>query len=406
MLEFSGQNFQSWPNFKIQVEGLTVITGETNLGKSSVFRALRGILRNEISQAAVKTGTEECALDLNLDGLSIKFNRSAKGSAEYVIGKKRYAKLAGQIPPEIQALGFNEIQIGTFKFDPVFAGQFDSPFLLKSSPQELNAVLGAFASTEKLEFGKKQAALQITQKNQEAKALASEIGEAEERRSRLDELQAKVEAVAEALPTLENEAARLSHLSINLRAAILQRRLLEPIQAILAKLELPDFTEADQLVALTNWTERVLGARCSLRQSTKTLNVCDEINASWTEIISDYRTYSKLHEAIEAKTSKARTIAKELNNVIGQIEEFLPRAEDLQGRIKQIRTTIDFYALTRAARERLAVCELEGAGLEDRVDELQADIDEAADSGFIECPKCHHKFAVKGHECCAEDGVS
>src|SRR5208282_2202914 len=228
MLEFSGQNFQSWPNFKIQVEGLTVVTGQSNLGKSSLFRALQGILRNEISQAAVKTGTDECSLNLNLDGLSVKFNRPAKGSAEYVIGAKRYAKLAGQVPPEIQGLGFNEIQIGTFKFDPVFAGQFDPPFLLKSSPQELNAVLGAFASTEKLEFGKKQAALQITQKNQEAKALASEIGEAEERRSRLEGLQVKIEAVAEALPALENEAARLSHLAINLRAAILQRRLLEP----------------------------------------------------------------------------------------------------------------------------------------------------------------------------------
>src|SRR5208337_2155919 len=104
---------------------------------------------------------------------------------------------------------------------PIFAKQNGKQFLLDSdSPMELNTILGAFASTEKLEVGKKSANLQIGQKNSEAKAFAVEIGDAESRKSELITLTAQMDEVGREFCRLEPEVLVLETKSEWLRAAV------------------------------------------------------------------------------------------------------------------------------------------------------------------------------------------
>ena len=393
MLEFSGKNFQCWPDFKITVDGLTLVVGPSNHGKSAIVRALKGLFRNEISAASVKEGATETELTLASNSDKIEFERSTKGSAHYKINGKLFKKLAGGIPPGIDDMGFSEVQIGTFKFDPIFAGQFDAPFLLGSGPQELNAILGAFASTEKLEIGKKTAASRVASKNQEAKALASEIGDAEVRRSRLEELQAKVEAVADTLKPLEQEAALLSNLAVCTRGSLIPRRELERLKNLLDRLALPDVQDVENTAVLLQAVGSILGARCALKQTRSALAALDYIQTAWTDVVGDYRVYAGYLSASDGRDNVARETAKAVNFVIGEAETVLTEAADLQARIKALRETLFLWDVVDKAHRDMVANALECDLTEEKVIKLQEEIDEEARAAaLVECPKCHHKF--------------
>ena len=115
--------------------------------------------------------------------------RPLKGSTTYTIDDKVFAKLAGAIPDKVKELKFGDVVIGEYDVDPIFGRQNSPQFLIDPDtfkPPEVNAILGAFGGTEKLEHGKKEANLRKTQKDAEARTLAVQIRDAEERKSRFN----------------------------------------------------------------------------------------------------------------------------------------------------------------------------------------------------------------------------
>lgn len=180
MLDVAVSNFQSWSSASFQVEGLTVIVGPSNRGKSALIRAVRGVLRNEVASEYVKIGSKGGAkVSVSVNGVAISASRTEKGSTTYLIGEESFAKLGGAAPPPLATMGFNPIDVNGAKLDPIFAGQFDSQFLVASSPAELNAVLNAFASTEKLDRGRKVLSSRTGEINAQVKVLSPQISDME-----------------------------------------------------------------------------------------------------------------------------------------------------------------------------------------------------------------------------------
>ena len=102
--------------------------------------------------------------------------------------------------------------IGDFDVDPIFGRQNSAQFLIDPTaykPTEVNAILGAFGGTEKLEHGKKEANLRKTQKDAEARTIATQIRDAEERKALLALMQTEGQAVSDALHRLERTSASL-----------------------------------------------------------------------------------------------------------------------------------------------------------------------------------------------------
>src|SRR5271157_3317045 len=391
MLEFRGKNFQCWPDFSIKVEGLTLIVGPSNHGKSAITRALRGIFRNDAGEGSIRYESQDISLDVKVDNHHVAFTRELKGSPEYRIDGKRFTKLNRGLPPGIEKLGFNEIEIGTFHFDPIFAGQFDSPFLLAASPQELNAALGAFASTEKLEIGKKEAGARVAVKNQEAKALAGEIADAEARRSRLEQLQLCVEAVAESLTPLEQEASLLSNLAVYTRGTITAKESLEPLKHVLAHLQLPDFHDVEKAEELQHHLEIALGSRCALGSTRKVLTALDAVAIDWSQIVAVYRRKEQLETALQARQNAARQTAKGINAVIGEVEDVLAGADVVKQIVLSLREAINLQELHAESSRRVKAHALEYDQAIAQVDAAEAEFQAAQ---LIECPKCHHKFSL------------
>lgn len=178
-MRLQAENFQSWSQVSLDIEGFTTIVGPSDLGKSAIFRMARGVFRNDIGANKIKNGETELQVSVSFDKENIVAKRTVKGATTYTVNGAEYGKLAGNVPEPVVAYGYGPIQIGNVELDPIFGGQFDSQFLLSSSPSDLNTVLGAFSSTEKLDQGKKRIGIKIKELDTEAKVLASMISEAE-----------------------------------------------------------------------------------------------------------------------------------------------------------------------------------------------------------------------------------
>jgi energy-coupling factor transporter ATP-binding protein EcfA2 len=170
-----GRDFQSWKAFELKVSGFTVIVGSSNRGKSALIRALRGILRNQVTSAQIRTGEKTAELTLEVEeGPSASLTRNSK-TTTYTIDGADFAKLANEVPQPLQALNLHSISVGTAKLDPTFAGQFDSQFMMDLTPAELNGVFGLFSSTEQLNQGKKAIGQSNAEINSQAKLLSGDI---------------------------------------------------------------------------------------------------------------------------------------------------------------------------------------------------------------------------------------
>jgi energy-coupling factor transporter ATP-binding protein EcfA2 len=204
-IRLTGRNVQPWEEFALDIGGLTLIVGPSNHGKSSIFRALRGVLRNDLPSDFVRNGQDgRLEVVLETEGTDpIKATRTRKGTTKYEIGRDekgkpiKYEALGDSIPEPMRKLGFGRVQVGETTIDPIFSEQNRAQFLIdpeRWKPADLSSVLGAFSSTERLDAGKKEAGLRITQRNAEARTLAEEIRETEERRGRLSRLSEEAEA--------------------------------------------------------------------------------------------------------------------------------------------------------------------------------------------------------------------
>ena len=183
-----GKDFQSWKNFDLNVSGFTVIVGASNRGKSALIRALRGILRNQVQDAFIRKGEKSTELELTVTkGPKIVLTRTK--TTTYKVNGEDFAKLAGDIPDPLKALNTHSITVGGTKLDPVFAGQFDSQFMMDLSPSDLNNVLGLFSNTEQLNQGKKQVNSSNTEINSQAKLLATSIQDGQIRITQMKEIQ-------------------------------------------------------------------------------------------------------------------------------------------------------------------------------------------------------------------------
>lgn len=144
------QNFQSWKHavFTFDENGVNVITGSSDCGKSAIIRALVWVVWNKPSGDSFRSywgGTTEVKITLN-DNTTITRIRSNTDN-EYYLNDKRFVSFNQDVPEEITEV-FNMSAINLQK-------QLDAPFLLTDTPGQVAAHFNKVAGIDAIHDAEK-----------------------------------------------------------------------------------------------------------------------------------------------------------------------------------------------------------------------------------------------------------
>lgn len=146
------KNYHSIEEAKINIrQGITVIVGATNAGKSSIMRALLDLINNTCSDSDVKIGTDECSIAVKNNGNIVKLIRNPNKAMKttYVINGEEISKVGRNKVEEAECIGFG--YTGDFQLN--ILKQEDLPFLIYEPANRLYDFLSQSLSNELLEAG-------------------------------------------------------------------------------------------------------------------------------------------------------------------------------------------------------------------------------------------------------------
>jgi DNA repair ATPase RecN len=134
-LKIRVRNFQSIEDAELVIDGLTVVTGTNNAGKSAFFRAVRGALTNARGSDFVRHGTNSCIVDIEdlESGRCLTWEKGAKVN-RYEVDGHVFDRVGHGVPPEARIFGVEPVAAGNFELWPQIAPQITGVSFLLHEP--------------------------------------------------------------------------------------------------------------------------------------------------------------------------------------------------------------------------------------------------------------------------------
>ncbi len=132
------KNFQSIEHAELEIDGLTVLTGTNNAGKTAVVRAFNAVFTNpSLSENIVRVGASMAEVNVDLGDVKLgwaKGKERGKSINRYKIDDKTYDNVDRGAIEEIFGYGIRPVECGKEEFWPQIALQQDPvSFLLGRS---------------------------------------------------------------------------------------------------------------------------------------------------------------------------------------------------------------------------------------------------------------------------------
>ena len=128
------KNFEIIDNLELELkDGITVIVGASNNGKSSIIRLLRAILYNLNGDASIQQGQDAYTLGIIDNGskVIVKRDMTASNKTVYSVNGNILKKVGRNIVPEVEdALNIKVVDINKKKVELNFLKQMEYPFLI------------------------------------------------------------------------------------------------------------------------------------------------------------------------------------------------------------------------------------------------------------------------------------
>lgn len=129
------KNFESHEDSTIEFsDGLNLIIGQSNQGKSSIVRALAMVVANRFDHDSVRTGTEYCSVKVETEKGSVTTERG-ENTNHWIVEtpkyRKEYRNIGLSVPPEVlEILGMGERVRGEIKELPNIMFQLEKHYML------------------------------------------------------------------------------------------------------------------------------------------------------------------------------------------------------------------------------------------------------------------------------------
>lgn len=160
MVDIIVRNYQAVEEAKIRVDGITVIRGESNGGKTSFMQALVAGATNRFNSTCIRYGHDHTEVKLRFDGKgdTLSIYRKQEGSPLIKLGDKRWSKLNRDLPNDVlEFTNFGTINVSSSeKYSLNFFRQFQPPLLSEFSQKKVMDILSASKAVDDLNKVRKE----------------------------------------------------------------------------------------------------------------------------------------------------------------------------------------------------------------------------------------------------------
>jgi len=143
-------NFQQWKSGKIIfTEGLNVIVGNTESGKSTLFRAINSILTGKMPEDYIRKGTKGCEVKVEFgDNTTFRRLRNKKDNIVDANGLI-FERVGKEIPSEyFNRLGKTSIEFGSKELSLCSYSQFEPHFFITLSDYDKSKLIGTICGID------------------------------------------------------------------------------------------------------------------------------------------------------------------------------------------------------------------------------------------------------------------
>ena len=258
-------NFMSHRNTVIEpAQGLTVLVGPNNCGKSAVITALQILAHNDNSTYVTRHGEKSCSVTVHTnDGHEVVWQRKGS-STSYNIDGKLYDRLRSGVPEELkEVLRLPKVELNTSndQVDIHFGMQKQPVFLLNETGRAAAGFFAASSDAGRLIEMQKAHKEKVRSRKQDVRRLEAET---EALQDEVDKLQ-MVDALSALLEKCDHSKQTLIDAE---RAAVGLKLMIEKIQSLVQKLNrsqkvehefdsLPKLPELQPTDVLTNIVAKV-----------------------------------------------------------------------------------------------------------------------------------------------------
>lgn len=178
MIHVEVDNFQSIKHGEMDIDGFTLVVGETSAGKSATIRAISAATSNRFRAGMVRNGEKELVVTLSADGHTYTAKKKDGGSTTMVFDGSVFEKTGRDIPEVIDDfLNLGRLDVGADKFSLNICPQFQKPLLLEFSQKKVVDILSSSKGLDDLKYVQEQVGRSKSEVNGGIKAVARLVDE-------------------------------------------------------------------------------------------------------------------------------------------------------------------------------------------------------------------------------------
>lgn len=369
-------NFMSHSNTVIEpADGLTVLVGPNNCGKSTVMTALQILCHNETSTYVTRHGEKECSITVETTAGDIVQWVRNRNTSKYIINGETFDRLRGKVPPVLhQVLRLPKVYLeqSQDEFDIHFGSQKDPVFLINDSGRAAAGFFAAssdasrFIEMQKLHGQKvKEANRDLKRLDAEAEVLKDEI----ELLEPIPNLRESFDECSQLMKTIEIHDAAAANLKVKIeklnRLQFQMQQYRDRAQAFKDLAQPPELAETTQL---SSCIEKVAGTADRIKVL-RNANKCFKKMAP-PPSINQVGPIQELVSRIKAKTrgvanaklkedalisldappetaeiqplvglvGNASRVNKQIERLESQLDEFMRQSKDVEQELSQFAT--------------------------------------------------------------------